>query len=44
MVEENYDVKKASSRLTEQLFLRGVYAVHDLCGHKTNLYVTCAKP
>ena len=43
MEQENYDYRKASSRLTEQFLLRIIYKWHDISGNKTNLYVTARK-
>ena len=37
--QENYDVRKASSALFEQLALRCIYQWQNMTGNKTNLYV-----
>jgi 2-polyprenyl-3-methyl-5-hydroxy-6-metoxy-1,4-benzoquinol methylase len=41
--QENYDVRKASSRTWERAALRGIYLWHDMTGNKTNLYVVAKK-
>lgn len=43
VIQENYDSLKASQHFAEQIFLRGVYLLHDLSGHKTNFYVYAQK-
>jgi 2-polyprenyl-3-methyl-5-hydroxy-6-metoxy-1,4-benzoquinol methylase len=43
MEQENYDIRKATSNRLEQLALRLVYAMHDLMGNKTNIYVTARR-
>jgi len=42
--QENYDYRKASSKLVEQSVLRVIYRLHDITGQKTNLYIIAKKP
>lgn len=43
LVQENYDYRKATSKILEQLVLRSIYSFHNLSGNKTNVYVKAIK-
>lgn len=42
--QENYDVRKASSKILEQIILRAIHFIHNLTGRKTNIYVIAREP